>query len=245
MSSESSTPAGRPFFQSALVLMVLSIFTLQAGCSRSPETSPWTMEKTRLLASRIVHRDVEPARVVDNSLERYGRVQVRLSEEDAPRPLAFMLRQEITRGDGITVIDIVDEQTGSRSHYQMHDETGEVLIVTEAGTQKMTFNPDGTVRVGNALARNEREAAELLHKTDVMEPVSEYSLTVLLDTIYQYLPEGETGKGQAVAAVVVVVWLTSSFFICSSEYTRKGCNTNNGMSVYCRDYCRQLGCACW
>ncbi len=245
MSSQSSAAAGRNFFQSALTLMMLSIFTLQAGCSRSPQTSPWTMEKTRLLASRIVHRDVEPARVVDDSLERFGRVQVRLSEEDAPRTLSFMLRQELTRGDGVTVIQIVDEQTGSRSVYQMHDETGEAIIATEAGTQRMTFNADGTVRVGNALAHNERQAAELLHKTGVMAPVSEYSLTVLLDTLYQYLPESETGRGGAAAAVVVVVWLAGSFFICSSEYTRKGCNTNNGMSTYCRDYCRQVGCACW
>ncbi|NNB96627.1 hypothetical protein HI113_22265 [Corallococcus exiguus] len=245
MNPRDVSPVSRPVFQSSVALLLLSIFTLQVGCSRSPETSPWTLEKTQLLQSRILHREVQPAQVVDNHLERYGRVQVRGEEGQAPHMLAFVLRQELTRGDGTTVIDILDEETGSKSHYEMHDETGEALIVTDAGQQKMAFNADGTIRVGDAMAKNAQEAADLLHKSGVMDPVSDYSLVVLLDTIHQYIPESDTSKGQVVAAVVVVVWLTGSWYFCSREYSRKNCNTNNGMTQYCRDYCRQVGCSCW
>jgi|GEM_PF-7127345 hypothetical protein len=245
VSSEQFSPAHHPAFRTTVALMLLSVFTLQVGCSRSPEASVWTMEKTQLLQSRILHRDVEPARVVDNGLERYGRVQVKVNDAEAPHTLAFVLRQELTRGDGTTVIDIYDEQTGSKSHYEMRDETGEAFIRTESGEQKMRFNADGTIWVGDALAKNEQEAADLLHRTGVLEEVSDYSLTVLLDTIHQYVPADDTGRGQVVATVVVVVWLTGSWYFCSREYTRKGCNVNNGMSTYCRDYCKQVGCSCW
>lgn len=245
LSSEQYTPASRPVFRTSVALMMLSIFTLQVACTRSPEATPWTLEKTQLLHSRILDRDVEPARVVDNAVERYGRVTVKANDAEAPHTLAFVLRQELTRGDGTTVIDIYDEETGSKSHYEMRDETGEALIVTEAGQQKMRFNPDGTIWVGEALAKNEQEAADLLHETGVLEEVSDYSLIVLLDTIHQYIPADDTGKGQVVATVVVVVWLTGSWYFCSREYSRKGCNTNNGMTQYCRDYCNQVGCSCW
>ncbi|WP_223642144.1 hypothetical protein [Corallococcus sp. EGB] len=245
MNPRDVSPVSRPVFQSAVALLLLSVFTLQVGCSRTPEASPWTLEKTQMLQSRVLHREVQPAQVVDNHLERYGRVQVLGEDGQAPHTLAFVLRQELTRGDGTTVIDIFDEETGSKSHYEMRDETGEALIVTEAGEQKMTFNADGTIRVGDAMAKSEREAAELLHKTGVMDPVSDYSLVVLLDTVHKYIPESDTSKGHAVVAVVVVVWLTGSFLLCSREYSRKGCNVNNGMTQYCRDYCKQVGCACW
>jgi hypothetical protein len=243
-SNTSPRSSSTSVFRTSITLLLLAVFGLQVGCSRSPETSPWTLEQGRLLEGRILHRDVEEARVVADGVERYGRVLVK-GDEQASHEVAFYVRQELVRGDGQTVIDIVDEETGSRSLWVMNDETGEAHVTTESGELNLVFNADGTIVVGDQFAANEQEAGKLIHETGVMESVSDYTFTVLLDTISKYLPEEETGRGQAVVAVVVVVWLTASTVACSREFSRNGCRITTSMSQYCRDYCRQVGCFCW
>lgn len=244
MQSASESPA-RSILRSGTTLLMLAIFVIQFGCSRSPETAPWAMEQARLLGSNILSRQVEEAREVNGGLERFGRMVVQSSKAAAPRSLSFFLRQELSRGEGQTTIEIKDEANGDTTVYVINDETGEAWIQNRAGSLPLVFNADKTVKVGDAFAENEHQAAELIHKTGILEEVSDAALTVLLDIVAKYVPESETARGTVVVTIIVVVWLVGSSYFCSREFSRNGCRITTSMSQYCRDYCRQVGCFCW
>jgi hypothetical protein len=234
----------RHILRMSTTLLMLGIFAIQVGCSRSPEAAPWAMEQAKLLNGNIISRQVEEAREVNGHLERYGRLMVQTAKS-APRAFSFFLSQQLARGEGETRIEIKDEETGQTTSYVINDESGEAWIHTEKASLPLVFNADKTVKVGDQFAENEQQAAELIHKTGVLEEVSDSALMTLLDIVAKYVPESDTARGTVVVTIIVVVWLTGSWYLCSREYSRNGCKITNGMSQYCRDYCRQVGCSCW
>ncbi|MCP3097780.1 hypothetical protein LZ198_02710 [Myxococcus sp. K15C18031901] len=228
----------------AVTLATLAVFTIQIGCSRAPESNP--MAKAReALASNIVFSDVEPAQVVDGSLERFGRLGIAMTDE-VPRFMNFVLRQTLVRGTEDAVLEVFDEKTGERTVYTVNNETGDAWVHYEGGKLHMVFNADKTIMVGDKLAANEDEAAMILIETGALKSVSEYSLFTMIEVISKYLPEDKTGKGGAAAVVVLIavgVWYVGSTVGCSQQYKRNGCKLT-GLSNYCRSWCASYWCHC-
>jgi hypothetical protein len=233
---------GSSFGLRSLTLAMLAIFTIQTGCSSAPTQTP--LQKAREeVSSRILSREVEPARTVDGQLERFGRLTLAIADE-APHTVSFVLRQTLVRGAEDAVLEVHDEKTGERTVYVLNDETGDAWVYGDNTRVHMVFNPDETVQVGDKVAANAEEAAKILLETGEMDGVSDYALFTMIDVISEYLPKDGTGKGGAVVVLVAVgVWIAGSTYGCSRQYRQRGCNIY-ALSNYCRSWCASYLCFC-
>ncbi|MFP2933630.1 hypothetical protein ACLESO_52530 [Pyxidicoccus sp. 3LG] len=227
----------------SVTLAMLAVFSIQLGCSRAPTASPLT-EAREAVASHILSRDVEPARTVAGHMERFGRLSVALGDE-VPRTMSFFLRQALVRGTQDAVLEVFDQETGARTVYVLNDETGDAWVHTEDSTLHMVFNADKTILVGDTLAANENEAAQILLETGALDNVSQYSLFTMIDVVSQYLPEGQTARssGGAVVLAAVAIWYVGSTTACSIELKKRNCD-RHALSTYCRNWCVQRICWC-